>query len=463
MNASKAGIATSGHNITNANTEGFSRERVTQTADASEQKAAQGGPYIGRGAKLSKIERINDSYVEKHLREGTRDLAHYEEKKMVFGQIEDVFNEMNGDGLNRLVSRFFNEFRKLSNEPNSHAIRESVREASKAIVNDFQRIRKELVELQKHVDSRIEGGMKELNQLSEEMGELNLKIHRSEIQGHSPNDLLDRRDVVAKKMMTYFDLSTHKDEFGMMTLDVKGVGPLVTGPRSEQYFIGRTPANAESGKPENSLSIMRSPYSHDDISNQFKGGKLGALIEARDKSIGSIMDRLDQMAHAVSTAVNEIHQQGFTATGRQGVAFFKPINQVERAAEMISLSDDLNESANNIATAMAPNSPGDNRLAHALANLQNSRFFMDGTTTMDDFYNSMVSDVGVSAARNNEALSQQKTITNQLEKMRETISGVSIDEETTKLLQYQHAFNASARVIRVADEMLDTILNLGRG
>jgi flagellar hook-associated protein 1 FlgK len=83
-----------------------------------------------------------------------------------------------------------------------------------------------------------------------------------------------------------------------------------------------------------------------------------------------------------------------------------------------------------------------------------------GHTTIDDFYNSIVSEVGVASARNKEALGQQQSIITQLNRVRDQVSGVSIDEETTNLMQFQHAFDASARVIRVADEMMDTVLKL---
>lgn len=462
MMSSKAGISTTGHNISNASNPEFSRQRVSVKAEASQQMAAQGGPYIGQGAKLSKISRVNDGYLERQVREGGRDVAHYEEKQTTLNQIEDVFNEMNGEGLNRLVTRFFNEFRKLSNEPSSEAIRQSVREASAAMVNDFHRLRKELESTRVHIDSRIEGGMRELNQMAKEMRDLNMRIHLSEIQGNEPNDLLDRRDEIAKKMMTYFDLATHKDDQGMMTIDVKGVGPLVTGPNVEEYHIARSPADPDTGKPEGALQITRSPFSHDNIASQFKGGKLGAMIEARDKHIGSLLERLDELAYSVTQSVNEIHKQGVTRDGGIGVDFFKPVDQVARAAEMVGLSSAIQDSAGNIATAVTPDAPGDNRLALAIANLQNARIMKDGKVGFDDFYNSMVADVGVASQRNTEALNQSKTILGQLNKVRESVSGVSIDEETTNLMQYQQQFNASARVIKVADEMLDTVLSLGR-
>jgi flagellar hook-associated protein 1 FlgK len=462
MSTAKSGISTAGHNIANAGTEGFSRQRSVSEAEITQQIAGQGGPYHGRGARLARVERINDNYLEKQLREGTKNLAYSEEKQVFLGQVEDIFNEMNGDGLNRLVARFFNDFRKLSSDPNNEAIRQAVRESSHAMVNDFRRISGEVEQVRNHVDNRIEGNMKEFTTLAKELAELNNKIRIAEIQGNDANDLQDRRDVMLKKMSSFVDCSITKDNHGMVNVDIKGVGPVVTGPNFEKYHLGRAQAQPDMGSIENSLQISRSPHSTQYITDHFSNGKIGALIEVRDKSVSMVLDRLDQLAYSISSAVNEIHEKGFTLEGKTGISFFENIGGPTGAAQKIALSSDVKSSVGNIATALQPSSPGDNRNALAIANLQNIHFLNNGRTTADDFYNSIVSDIGVSSATNTEILSQNKSILSQLGKMREQVSGVSIDEETTNLMQFQHAFDASAKVIKTADEMLETVLSLRR-
>ena len=460
MNTAKAGIATAGHNIANANTDGFSRQRVQSEAIVDKQIAGQGGLYVGEGAKVSRIERVNDEYLEKQLREGGRDMAYHEEKQVFLNQVEDVFNEMNGDGLNRIVAKFYNDFRKLSNDPSSEAIRQSVRESSQAMVNDFKRLRTEVSAVRAHIDNRIDGNMKELNTLAKEMASLNEKIRQAETQNNDANDLRDRRDSILKKISSFVEVSSHPDNQGRIDVDIKGVGPLVTGANAQEYFTGRMPAVDDETGSANALQISRSNFSNNYITDQFKGGKLGALIETRDKATTAVLARLDELAHKITNSVNEIHQQGFTADGKTGINFFKPVDEVDGAAESLALSNDISSSVGNIAVALVAQSPGDNRNALAIANLQNLHLMNEGRTTVDDFYNSIVSDIGVTTARNREAVGQQQGILTQLTKMRDQVSGVSIDEETTNLMQFQHAFDASARVIKVADEMMDTILKL---
>lgn len=458
MVAAKAAMATTGHNISNANTEGFSRQRVeTQSSTPT----SEGHHLIGTGALISRVGRMNDEHIEKQLRNGTRDLANYEEKDLMLKQTEDIFNEMNGDGLNRLVARFYNEFRRLSNEPDSEAVRQSVREGAQAMVNDFHRIRNEVEEVRHHIDARLEGCSREVNAFAEDIKDLNIKIKVQTASGGEPNDLLDKRDLALRKLGGYMDLAMHKDGDGAYTVDVRGVGPLVAGSEAQQFTVERSPAD-DQGKPENAYDLKTTGSAKGNVTHQVKGGKIGALLEVRDNVLSTILARLDDLAYTMGTAVNDIHLQGFTRDGKQGVAFFKPLDQQGRAAEFLELSDDVKDNVNNIAAAAQGDSPGDNRIAIAISTLQGHKIMNGGRATMDDFYDSIVSDVGVASSKNKFGMNQERDIMTQLNKMRDQISGVSIDEETANLMQYQHAFDASAKVIQIADECLKTILELKR-
>ena len=460
MTAAKTAIATSGHNIANANTEGYNRQRVEQSAAVGSPKPGSRSE-VGRGVGAVGVSRINDEYIEKQIRNSSRDLAHAEEKDLFLRQTEDVFNELNGEGLNRLMTRFFNEFRKLGNEPDNEAVRQSVRESTKALVNDIKRMRGEIDDVRRHIDSRMDGYVREMNSLSEELKDLNIKIKVATVGGGQPNDLLDRRDMVLKQLGSYVDLQMHKDNEGGYVVNIKGVGPLVAGPMSTKFSTERTPADDE-GKLADSLDLKTEASANGKVTHLVTGGKVGALLETRDKLLSTIVDRLDHLAFGVSQAVNQIHSQGFNRYGQQGANFFKPLDEVARASERIDLSDEVKENVNFIATAFEPDSPGDNRIAIAISGLQGQKLLNDGKATIDDFYNSIVSDIGVANARNRSVMTQQKDIATQLGKIREQVSGVSIDEETANLLQFQHAFDASAKVIQVADECLKTILELKR-
>jgi flagellar hook-associated protein 1 FlgK len=260
----------------------------------------------------------------------------------------------------------------------------------------------------------------------------------------------------------FLDLTMIKDNKGNVNVDIKGVGPMINGPTVEKFSVERSDADPERGKQTGSLDIRSSAAPQGVLTGVLKGGKLGALIDVRDGALSTVLSRLDELAFGVAQAVNSVHRQGFDRYGNVGVNFFEPLESKERAAEMLQLSEAVRANVNHIATAAQPEAPGDNRIAIAISGLQGERFLNDGNSTADDFYNAIVSDVGVIANRNRATLNQQKDIKTQLGKLRDQISGVSIDEETANLMQFQHAFQASARVISVADEMMKTVLDLKR-
>ena len=229
----------------------------------------------------------------------------------------------------------------------------------------------------------------------------------------------------------------------------------------QKFAVERSPAD-DQGKPENAFDVRTTASAKGNVTHQLKGGKVGALLEVRDGVLSTIQARLDELAYTLTTAVNDIHQQGFTRTGAQGVGFFKALGQEDRAAEFLELSDEVKANVNNISAAAEPDAPGDNRIAIAISTLQGGKLMNNGRSTMDDWYNSIVSDVGVASAKNKFGMNQQRDIMTQLNKMRDQISGVSIDEETANLMQFQHAFDASAKVIQIADECLKTVLELKR-
>jgi flagellar hook-associated protein 1 FlgK len=459
MMASKAMIATTGHNISNSNTEGYSRQRVQTEATDPHKSFAHG--VVGTGTQVSRVERVNDEYIEKQIRNGGRDMANLEEKDMVLKQAEDIFNEMNGDGLNRVVSKFFNEFRKLGNEPENEAVRQSVREATSAMANDFRRLRSEVVELSRHIDNRLDGYTGEINATAEEIRDLNLRINQTEVTGAPANDLQDKRDQALRKLATYMDVNAHKDNQGNYTVDIRGVGPLVINTEVEKLSTVRS-ANDGNGKIENALDIKTSGSAQNAVTHQIKGGKMGALLEVRDQTLSTVLDRLDELAYTITETVNDVHRMGYTRDGATGIDYFKSLGSKDRASEFMALSDAVGANANNIATAFQVNSPGDNRVAIAISSLQGQPLLNDGKTTVDEWYNSIVSDIGVTAARAKAGINQQRDIMTNLQKMRDQVSGVSLDEETANLMQFQHTYDASAKVIQIADEMMKTVLDLKR-
>lgn len=457
MMATKGALNATSHNIANANTEGYSRQTVEQTAGP---QIPTGNVTFGTGAMLKSVQRVNDEYLEKRIQQEAKHFGMTEEKGAYLQQTEQIFNESNSDGLNRLATRFFNEFRQLSTDPQNEAIRASVRESSRQLTADVNRMDRSLKEVQSNIDSRIEGYVREVNSLSKEVRDLNLLIQKTENQGSSAPDLQDKRDLALKRLGSMADISVGKDNNGRVTVTLAGQTAIVAGEQVTELQVIRTPADPLTGKAEGKLDITVAepvPYS---LTGKLKNGRLGGLLEVRDQDIQKAQNSIDKIAFSIAQNVNQIHAQGYGADGGTGRAFFKPLTQELHAASLLDLSDDVKNNLGAIAAAKEPNSPSDNRIAIALSGLGTMRGITpDNPGTITDLYNSMVSEVAVNTGATKKQLVFQQDVVSQLENVREAMSGVSLDEETANLVRFQHAYAANAKVLQVADETMQTVLN----
>ncbi|MEK7357135.1 MAG: flagellar basal body rod C-terminal domain-containing protein, partial [Bdellovibrionota bacterium] len=198
------------------------------------------------------------------------------------------------------------------------------------------------------------------------------------------------------------------------------------------------------------------------ITEQISGGSIGGLFEVRDKTIRGLLDQIDNMAYTMGMTVNELHSRGYDVYNKTGAKFFEMPTDVRHASRNLKVSEAIAKDPGRIASASQQNAPGDNRVANAIAKMQFEGVIGDNKATLDEYYNSMVGEVGIHTRKTEVARESQKNILGQLKNIRESVSGVSLDEETTKLIEYQKSFDASARLIRTADEMFDTVLSLKR-
>ena len=201
---SKAAMTTIGHNITHANREGYSRQRVLAQPSETVMLAHH---TFGTGTKTSRVERVHNPYLQNQLNEAYQGLTCFEEKDFILKQIEVFFNELHQEGLSQCISQFFNEFRKLSQQPESLVLRNSIRESTQVMIAHFHRLRKELNQFINQIDKKIEGLVEEANQIFLDIMELNEKIKNSEQMGSVPNDLLDQRELMLKKLSSILDVT----------------------------------------------------------------------------------------------------------------------------------------------------------------------------------------------------------------------------------------------------------------
>jgi flagellar hook-associated protein 1 FlgK len=452
---SQTALQTVSHNIANKSTEGYSRQRVDLEANTP---IGEGNLRIGMGARAAQVTRTNNPWLEKQIQKEKTALGFQNGRADSLERVENIFNEQQNKGLNQYMTQFFNAFRELSNNPESLASRTMVKEAAVQLADDFKRVHTQLKDVQQDIDGQVKNLVEQVNKMTKEIASLNEKILQVEVQGTPANDERDRRDLLLKQLGEKLEISWAEGKDGQVNITAGNTAILVSGSTSTELLTHTT---ADRDRAE----IMYRQDEHGStfrLTNQFKGGQLGGLLEVRDQICEDAHKNVDEMAYTMAREVNSAHIEGHDRYGKDGVLFFEMPDKMEGAAGKMAVNKTVINDVGRIAAGNKPNAPGDNTIANMISGIQYRETMQKGTATLDDFYNSNVGQLGTITQRARSTQEAQKNIVDQMSNIRESISGVSLDEETTNMVEMQKMYDASAKMIKTADEMLETVINLKR-
>jgi flagellar hook-associated protein 1 FlgK len=347
------------------------------------------------------------------------------------------------------MGEFFATWQTLSQNPESSASRAAVREQATTLVNTFHHLSRRLSDLERSLNQEVTGKVSQINQMSSEIAGLNREIGRHELSGTAANDLRDRRDLLIDQLS------------GIVNVNV-----LENAQGNARVFLGSMEIVGGTAYTElSTMSVNAGTQSHSEIvwknstlTVDIKGGELTGLLEARDQLVPSFRAMLDDLAGALVAQVNALHTSGTGLDGTTGDEFFAPGNVT---AANITLDNSVLGDLNKIAASQS-GAIGDNANAIAIANLQNALGLNNNTSTFSDYYAQLVSSAGRRSAEAMDAKSTSELVIQQIEFSRQSVQGVSLDEEMAELIKAQHAYDAAARVITTMDRALDTLMGLIR-
>ncbi len=448
LTATQTAINVTSNNIANVNTEGYCRQVVSFSAtEPIETSYGQ----AGTGVTVDSIERVYDAFVTNQINSASQDLGEYEARAGTLEIVETVFNESTGNGLNEVMSDFWNAWQDLANDPSGHAERTVLAEISENLATTFNDMASDLVEIRQDIDANIETTVDEINQIAEQIADLNENISQCEEIGISANEYQDSRDQLISELSTMINLSVSENGNGMVSVHVGDGNALVEGTSCCSL---NTEPNAETGLLD--VTYTDSSGSTSAITGGISGGELAGWLEARDVDIPEYMDALDELAVGIMTEVNALQSTGFGLDGSTENDFFTGTSATDMAVNQ-DILDDVNLIA---ASDSAGGVPGDAGNAIAIADLQNGLLMDGANATFDEYYNSLVSNVGATLETAQTNLSSQTETLEYLENYRESISGISLDEENINLIKYQNAYEAAAMLISIVDELMDTVIDL---
>jgi flagellar hook-associated protein 1 len=445
--ASQLALDTAAHNTANATTEGYSRQRVTLvTGDPYSYPAfnRSGMPgQIGTGVSVSMIGRARDAFIDLQLRQETSQSGAWATRSDQLGRLQDVFPEPGTTALGASLARFWGAWQDVAADPTSSAARNAVLQQSAGLSADFNRAAGQIQAIISAQDDSVRQGIDDLNAIATQIASLNGEIKRVAAVGDQPNDLMDQRDLLFDRLAKLVPVTLEPQRDATVKVMIGGTD-LVTGEMARPVtgVVGPT-------------GLV--PTWSSGTTLRLGNAQLGQFVQLRDTDLPAYLAKLDTLAAGVATAVNTIHATGRDQDGNPGVAVFVPSTGVTITAATISLNPALAGHPRLIAAAAAINTPGDGTIAGRIADLQTGAII--SSESPSEFYASLVGEVGADAAHATTMQANQDLVVEHLKARRESISGVSLDEEATDMVRYQHQYQAAARVITIMDQNLDTIIS----
>jgi flagellar hook-associated protein 1 len=444
--AQQVGLSVTGQNITNVNTEGYTRRQAVLTAS----------PDSG-GVDVAGFRRYVDEFSNRRLVAEKSVLGFSEQRSSILSQVGELFNDLENTGLGTALDDFFGGLTLLESSPDDLTVRQQALAFGANVASTFNRISSDLTEVKRGIDDLLRASVSEINQCSDQIASLNKDIRLGVANGDDVSDLEDSRDRLISQMSEQADITYVEGDDHQITVYLEGGMPLVDGTNVSHLSVSTSAAPGAAP-----IEYISSNGTVSDITAMIKDGALGGALQARDDEIPAYLQELDQLAYDFATAVNAQHSAGYGLDGVGGRNFFEPLASPINAAAAIAISADVDGDPYAIAAAGDPaGAPGDNTNAIALSELSDQLLAYGGTMTVAEAYSTLVGEVGVAIQTAADSVAMRETSISSIESIRDSQAGVALDEELTNMIAFQRAYQASARVVSTVDTLLQTILGMG--
>lgn len=454
LHTNQKSIEIVGNNIANVNTEGYSRQRAELKQIPS---VIFGEFFVGQGVAVSNVRREHDVFITRQLQEKNISFGEENSRSLPMRELERVFN-ISGENLASEVDRFFDSWQELTTNPSGQVERDIVIQRGQLLGDAFRNTYEEMDLVSGNINNSIVAKIPALNEQLAEVARLNQRIHMIEVSGQTANGARDQRDLLIENLSRELGVKTYSDNRGMLAVQLSGGTPLVHGQEAMTIETVQVGSDVD--------LRVRMGNSVRNILTREMGGEMRGLFEVRDVFIGSLRTDLDNLAVELTSAVNDVHDNGYGLNDDVQRIFFEDLSgppPTENASRHIRVHADIAGNAGNLAAGTEhPAAPGDNRNALEIAGLETTYHITGSTDTFDNFYAKMVSSVGIEASRNKIALGGAKDATMQLTNFKDGLVGVSLEQEMIDLIQFQRGFESSAKFLSTIDEMMGAILQLRR-
>ncbi|MEK3789583.1 flagellar hook-associated protein FlgK [Paenibacillus sp. FSL K6-1230] len=501
--AQQTALSTTGHNITNTNTEGYSRQVARLTAsipiEFPSMTKSTNPNQLGMGVEVDSIRRVRNYLMDIEFRNQNSTLSTWKTKQEALGKIEGIINEPSEDSIATVISDFWNSWQDLSKNPSSSDLsaRTIVQQKAVALTETFNHVASQLNVLSNNLTDQLNSQVNDVNAYADQIAAINYSIKRIEAMGDNANDLRDKRDLLVDKLSELGNIQVIETDdaytvnFGGMQL----INDDVVTPFNVAN-VGAITQGAIAGTVQ-SRDVHVAEYTRqlDIMANTLANGKIsvtlpaGSILPVGVTIPNAVMDPTNPRKLAQDTpyevdGLNGLHKLGYTlqspATAGQNF-FVTSDNSVTITAANIRVNSNIINDAANIAASMRTEIvtnangtttekvlQGNGGLALLIAGLSEGKFSFDplrnngaitDVSTFGGYLQSVIAQLGTDADLANKMVENNTLLTNHSDNLRASVSSVSLDEEMADLIRFQQAYSASARVITTVDEMLDKLIN----
>ncbi|KKE79675.1 flagellar hook-associated protein FlgK [Bacilli bacterium] len=464
----QSALHTTGHNIANANTEGYTRQRVNfetnkPSPNASRNRQELPG-QIGTGVKAGSIQRVRNQFLDVQFRGENSKFGYYETRNEALARMENMLNEPSDTGLSASMNQFWQSLQDLAVNPENAGARSVVLQRGKSLAGTFNYLSDSLNKIRGDLKNQLEVTLKDANTMLEEVNKINQEVRNLETHGYAANDLYDKRDVLLDKLSKIIPIEVTYDKQnngdGVATVSIvddtgNEIATLIDGKTDTVNTFSETGIYSEVNKLDvvSQIKVGDMTLSMDQLLSS--KGSLSGLIESQGYTLDGqtvegdypvFLSKLDAMAFEFVEAFNNLHGDDF-------FSFDGNITDQNGAAGAIKVVLEDPTKIN------AGSESGNGQNALDLADLLHEPLTDLDDSSMMDFYESVIGDLGVIAEHAKRMTENTTILKSQVENQRMSVSAVSLDEELTNMLQFQHAYNAAARSMTATDELLDQVIN----
>jgi flagellar hook-associated protein 1 FlgK len=478
--ASQRSLDIVSNNISNANTDGYSRQRVLQRASLPVGGDPRG--LVGTGVEAYDVVQIRSQYLDNKYWGQMKSYSEWKTKSDSLGEIESIFNEPSDTGVRKVMDELFAGIEELIKKTGDNTNRVNVIEKAVTFGNTINSFGQQVVSSIRETNFVIRSKVQEVNALATQIKEVNEQIFNLELDGHKANALRDQRSTLVDELSTIINVSvsevTGDNDAKYFNVKIGGMNLVNHFQVNKLAVDDSTPSVLEkygTGK----ISAVKWVGADGTVLDKVKieGGELKGLIDMRDgngnnhtyRGLPYYLDQLNKFAQDFAKEFNKQHKTGFDLKGIQGINFFEeptdsltPLDLTDDWANVncinLKVNDKIIDDPNLVAASLGSNGESNNENAKLLATFRNKKIpGLNGTP--DDFVKAILATLSVDTNHANRMTTNTESIVEQTNNSRLSISGVSLDEEMGNMVKFQHSYNASAKMVTTLDSIMDTMIN----